>query len=51
VSCGESFLGVISSRHQDDDSLRKRDGWRHGWIRRLGLADPVREAERELAGV
>lgn len=44
VSCGESFLGVISSRHQDDDSLRKRDGWRQGWIRRLGLA-------RELAAV
>jgi hypothetical protein len=51
VSCGESFLGVISSRHQDDDSLRKRDGWRHGWIRRLGLADPVREAERQLTSV
>lgn len=39
VSCGESFLGVISSRHQDDDSLKRRDGWRHGWLRRLGLTD------------
>lgn len=38
VSCGESFLGVISSRHQDDDSLKRRDGWRTGWMRRLGLA-------------
>jgi hypothetical protein len=38
VSCGESFLGVISSRHQDDDSLKRRDAWRTGWMRRLGLA-------------
>lgn len=38
VSCGESFLGVISSRHQDDDSLKRRDGWRQAWMRRLGLA-------------
>lgn len=44
VSCGESFLGVISSRHQDDDSLQRRDGWRQGWIRRLGLATPLASA-------
>lgn len=37
VSCGESFLGVVSSRHQDDDSLKRRDAWRRSWIRRLGL--------------
>jgi hypothetical protein len=45
VSCGESFLGVISSRHQDDDSLKRRDSWRTGWMRRLGLA------ARDLAAV
>lgn len=44
VSCGESFLGVISSRHQDDDSLKRRDGWRHGWLRRLGLAGQLASA-------
>lgn len=44
VSCGESFLGVVSSRHQDDDSLKRRDAWRTAWMRRLGL-------DRQLAAV
>lgn len=35
VSCGESFLGLVSSRHQDDDSLKRRDAWRRGWLERL----------------
>jgi hypothetical protein len=38
VLCGPWFLGTISSRHQDDDSLRKRDAARVGWLQRLGLA-------------
>jgi hypothetical protein len=38
VLCGPWFLGSISSRHQDDDSLRKRDAARVGWLQRLGLA-------------
>ena len=35
VECGESFLGVISSRHHDDDSLARRQAWRLGWLERL----------------
>lgn len=49
VSCGESFLGVVSSRHADDDSLAKRDGWRRGWLRRLGLAGAPDDPEHEAA--
>jgi hypothetical protein len=36
VECGESFLGVISSRHHDDDSLARRQAWRLSWLERLG---------------
>jgi hypothetical protein len=35
---------MISSGHQDDDSLMRRDGWRHGWLRRLGLAGQLASA-------
>jgi hypothetical protein len=38
VSCGEAFLGTVSSRHQDDDSLKRRDAWRHSWLARFGAA-------------
>jgi hypothetical protein len=37
VLCGPWFLGTISSRHNDDDSLQKRDAARVGWLQRLGL--------------
>ena len=37
VRCSDSFLGVVSSRHQDDDSLAKRDAAHRGWLVRLGL--------------
>lgn len=35
VECGDSFLGVISSRHNDDDSLARRQAWRLQWLERL----------------
>lgn len=31
ISCGAAFLGTITSKHQDDDSLKNRDKWRNGW--------------------
>lgn len=36
VECGDSFIGVVSSRHQDDDSLARRNTWRMSWLNRLG---------------
>jgi hypothetical protein len=32
VSCGPDFLGTLSSTHQDDDSLKKRDRYRMSWL-------------------
>jgi len=32
VSCGADFLGTLSSTHQDDDSLKKRDRHRMAWL-------------------
>jgi hypothetical protein len=38
VECGESFVGAVSSKHNDDDSLRKREAWHRGWLERLPTA-------------
>ena len=35
VECGPKFLGVISSGHNDDDSLGKRDAARRRWLHRF----------------
>lgn len=35
VECGPKFLGVISSSHNDDDSLGKRDAARRRWLHRF----------------
>lgn len=32
VSCGADFLGTLSSAHQDDDSLKKRNRHRMNWL-------------------
>jgi hypothetical protein len=32
VSCGPDFLGTLSSAHQDDDSLKKRNRHRMNWL-------------------
>ena len=37
VLCGSQFVGAASSRHNDDDSLKKRDAERHKHMERLGL--------------
>lgn len=44
VLCGPSFIGLVSSRHNDDDSLKRRDLNRHQHIRRLGLDKPLHAA-------
>lgn len=44
VLCGSQFIGVVSSRHNDDDSLAKRDAERHRHLVRLGLAKDRVEA-------
>jgi hypothetical protein len=41
VVCGARFVGTISSRHNDDDSLKRRDAeWRQH-LERLGLKAPL----------
>lgn len=40
VICGPMFVGAVSSRHNDDDSLKKRDAEKHTHLVRLGLAEP-----------
>lgn len=35
VSCGAHFLGTVESRHNDDDSLKKRDAARLAWLELL----------------
>jgi hypothetical protein len=37
VLCGPAFAGSISSGHNDDDSLKRRDRWRRTHMARLGL--------------
>ena len=37
VWCGPSFVGAVSSQHNDDDSLAKRDSMRRKHLERLGL--------------
>jgi hypothetical protein len=37
VQCGPNFIGTVSSRHNDDDGLKKRDRWSTDW---LALLDP-----------
>jgi len=37
VWCGPSFIGHVSSQHNDDDSLAKRDAYRRKHMERLGL--------------
>ena len=39
VECGSQFVGTIESRHQDDDSLRKRDAARMRWLSRFSGRD------------
>jgi hypothetical protein len=41
VLCGPSFCGVVSSRHNDDDSLARRDAERRKHLDRLGLTERV----------
>lgn len=50
VLCGSKFIGTISSRHEDDNSLATRDRDRHEHLTRLGLA-PAGDPIPELAGV
>ncbi len=38
VLCGGQFFGTVSSRHHDDDSLKRRDRERHQHMTRFGLA-------------
>ena len=38
VWCGEKFIGMVSSGHDDDDSLAKRQSYRRRHLERLGLA-------------
>jgi hypothetical protein len=42
VLCGPSFSGAISSGHNDDDSLNKRDTDRRKHLARLGLAGDLK---------
>jgi hypothetical protein len=35
ISCGPDFLGTVSSSHNDDDSLKKRDRNRRAWLELL----------------
>jgi hypothetical protein len=44
VLCGSQFIGSVSSRHNDDDSLARRDAERHRHLVRLGLAKERVEA-------
>lgn len=37
VQCGPAFLGTLSSRHHDDDSLKRRDSHRRAHLARFGL--------------
>jgi hypothetical protein len=37
VLCGPDFAGSLTGGHGDDDSLRRRDTWRHRHLERLGL--------------
>lgn len=37
VMCGSSFIGAVSSRHNDDDSLAKAQAERRAHLERLGL--------------
>jgi hypothetical protein len=40
VLVGSQFIGAVSSRHNDDNSLAARDAERHKHLVRLGLAEP-----------
>lgn len=44
VLCGSQFVGAVSSRHNDDNSLAARDAERHKHLVRLGLAKALVEA-------
>lgn len=44
VLCGPSFVGLVSSRHNDDDSLKRRDTDRMAHLRRFGLDRKVKAA-------
>lgn len=37
VWCGPAFIGAVSSQHNDDNSLAKRDAYRRAHLERLGL--------------
>ena len=41
VLCGAYFSGHITSRHNDDDSLKRRDAERRKHLERLGLSTPL----------
>lgn len=41
VLCGASFSGHITSRHNDDDSLKRREAERRRHLERLGLTTPL----------
>lgn len=43
VICGPSFIGAVSSRHNDDDSLAKAQAERRQHMERLGLTKPLAE--------
>jgi len=43
VICGPSFIGAVSSRHNDDDSLAKAQSERRAHLERLGLAKVLAE--------
>lgn len=44
VTCGAAFLGHLSSRHGDDDSLHRRDRDYRAHMVRMGLTAPVQAA-------
>lgn len=43
VWCGPRFVGAVSSGHDDDDSLARRQAERRAHLERLGLSTPLAE--------
>lgn len=54
ISCGESFLGLLTQVRADEDAAIEAKRWREAWIERLGV-DPVSRPAgvelREAGGV
>ncbi|MDF2847101.1 MAG: translocase FtsK [Oerskovia sp.] len=49
ISCGESFLGLLTQVRADEDDLATAKAWREAWIQRLGAhPDGARSAGIDL---